>query len=221
MPISLDEDESRHCIRTLRLKVNDPIKLIDGKGNIFTAKIIEANPKRCQVEITNKETIQKKPFYSHMAIAPTKNMNRFEWFVEKATELGVDEITPLICNHSERKKINHDRLEKIIISALKQSRNPYKPILNSLLLFSGFIKKHFGQDSKFIAYCNEENKTLSSLYKRGENAVILIGPEGDFDQEEIDQATMNGFIPVSLGMNRYRTETAGIMSCQTINLLNE
>lgn len=219
---TLNEIESKHCTRVLRLTTNDQIELIDGKGNLFEAKITDPNPKKCSVEVvkTVKE-FGKRNHYLHIAIAPTKNIDRFEWFLEKATEIGIDEITPIICEHSERKVIKPERLEKIIISAIKQSIKAYKPTLNKLISFSEFITQNF-EGKKYIAHCEENSKTLlKSACKKEENVLILIGPEGDFSPTEIELAKQNNFIETSLGESRLRTETAGIVACHTINLINE
>jgi len=219
---SLNETESKHCIRVLRLNIDDQIQLIDGKGGFYTAKIIDPNPKKCSVEIIEKkQEFGKRNHYLHIAIAPTKNIDRFEWFLEKATEIGIDEITPIICEHSERKIIKPERLEKVIISAVKQSIKAYKPILNDLTSYSDFLRQNETK-SKFIAHCEDNNKVfLKEAYKIKDNATILIGPEGDFSPHEIEQAIKNNYKEISLGESRLRTETAGVVACHTINLLNE
>ncbi len=219
---TLNEIESKHCIKVLRLNINDHIQLIDGKGNFYEAKIIDSNPKKCTVEIIETTMdFGKRNHYLHIAIAPTKNIDRFEWFLEKATEIGIDEITPIICEHSERKVLKPDRLEKIIISAIKQSIKAYKPKLNDLTNYSDFIRQNFN-GVKYIAHCEENKKILlKDAYKNGQNVVILIGPEGDFSPEEIDKTRNNNFTEISLGESRLRTETAGVVACHTINLLNE
>ncbi|OFX26050.1 MAG: 16S rRNA (uracil(1498)-N(3))-methyltransferase [Bacteroidetes bacterium GWA2_31_9b] len=219
---TLDETESKHCIKVLRLSMHDIIHLIDGKGGFFKAKIIDTNPKKCSVEIVeSKMEYGKRNHYLHIAIAPTKNIERFEWFLEKATEIGIDEITPLLCEHSERKIIKTDRLEKIIISAMKQSKKAYKPQINEMTEIKHFLSRDFKGD-KFIAHCEDYNKNmLKTIYKQGNNALILIGPEGDFSPEEIKLSKDNKFIEISLGESRLRTETAGIVACHTINLMNE
>lgn len=218
----LTEQESKHCIRVLRLNINDQINLIDGKGGFFTARIVKSDTKHCQVEIIDK--IAKYGCRStpiHIAIAPTKNIDRFEWFLEKVTEIGISEITPLLCEHSERKEIKPDRLEKVIISAMKQSYKAYLPHLNAMTKFDDFIK-HIKEEQKFIAHCEDDQKTpLKNAIIQGKSEVILIGPEGDFSIEEIALAKQNNLIPVSLGPSRLRTETAGIVACHTINLMNE
>jgi len=219
---TLNETESKHCVRVLRLQENDTIQLIDGKGGFYRAMISDPNPKKCTVKIieTQKE-FGKRNHYLHIAIAPTKNIDRFEWFLEKATEIGIDEITPILCEHSERKTIKLERLEKIIISAVKQSLKAYKPKLNELTLFKDFIDKDFNED-KFIAHCEENKKLLlKKAYHKNQNTIILIGPEGDFSPEEILNAKKAQFKEISLGESRLRTETAGVIACHTINLLNE
>lgn len=219
---TLNEIESKHCIKVLRLNTGDQIELIDGKGNFYEAIITEPNPKKCKVEIvkTLKE-FGKRNHYLHIAIAPTKNMDRFEWFLEKATEIGIDEITPILCEHSERKVIKPERLEKIIISAVKQSIKAYKPKLNGLISYKDFIQQEL-EENKYIAHCEDwEKQALKNTYGKGKSATILIGPEGDFSPEEIELAKENGFIETSLGPSRLRTETAGVVACHTINLLNE
>ena len=219
---TLNEIESKHCIKVLRLNTNDQIELIDGKGSFYEAKIIDPNPKKCKIEITKTiHEFGKRNHYLHIAIAPTKNMDRFEWFLEKATEIGIDEVTPLLCDHSERKAIKNERLEKIMISAVKQSIKAYKPKLNPLTKYGDFIKQNF-DGTKFIAHCEEnEKQSLKANYKTGSNSLILIGPEGDFSPNEIKLAKENNFRETSLGESRLRTETAGIVACHTINLLNE
>lgn len=218
----LNETESKHCIRVLRLSTNDHIQLIDGNGGFFTAKIIDPNPKKCKVEIIEtKKEYGKRNHYLHLAIAPTKNMDRFEWFLEKATEIGIDEITPLLCEHSERKILKSDRLEKVIISAVKQSIKAYKPRLNEIIPIKDFLSQKF-EAEKYIAHCEEDEKVqLKNIYKKGQNSIILIGPEGDFSTTEIELAKKNNFQDISLGESRLRTETAGVVACHTINLLNE
>jgi 16S rRNA (uracil1498-N3)-methyltransferase len=219
---TLNEIESKHCVRVLRLSTSDTIELIDGNGGFYKAKITDANPKKCTVEIVEtKKEFGKRNHYLHIAIAPTKNIDRFEWFLEKATEIGIDEITPILCDHSERKSIKNDRLEKIIISAVKQSLKGYKPKLNELTSYSDFIRKNF-DGAKLIAHCEENQKALlKNTYKKTQNTIILIGPEGDFSPAEISLAKENNYHEISLGESRLRTETAGIVACHTINLINE
>ena len=218
----LPEEESQHAVKVLRLQAGDRVELIDGKGGYYKAEIIFPHHKRCEIQILEKQTeFQKRPHHLHIAIAPTKNIERLEWFAEKATEIGIDEITPVICRFSERKIIKHDRLEKILISAMKQSMKAYLPKLNEQCTFDEFLKRtDLGQ--RLIAHCYDEGtkKLLSSLYTPKQNVTILIGPEGDFSPEEVEKALKTGFIPVSLGESRLRTETAGVVACCVVNCLN-
>lgn len=218
----LNEEESRHCVNVLRLRSGDIIHLTDGKGNLFESAIFDPNPKRCTVEVISiQKEYEKRDVFLHIAIAPTKNTGRFEWFLEKVTEIGIDEITPLICQHSERVQIRIPRLEKVIIAAMKQSLKAYLPLLHEPVRFDTFIQQPF-EGRKFIASCEPDvTIQLSTIYQKDTNALILIGPEGDFSKEEIVSAKKSGFIPISLGKSRLRTETAGIVACHTINLLNQ
>ncbi|MBE9511411.1 MAG: 16S rRNA (uracil(1498)-N(3))-methyltransferase [Bacteroidetes bacterium] len=218
----LDKQESQHCINVLRLKEGDKIILVNGKGGYYKAKIKTPDPHKCTVEIkSSKHEVGKKNFRLHIAIAPTKNINRFEWFLEKATEIGIDEITPLLCERSERKTIRNERLDKVIVSAMKQSVKAYKPKLNRITNFTEFVSaKH--SFYKFIAYCDKKsNPELKEMVKKGDDILILIGPEGDFSSEEVHLACKNGFSVVLLGHDRLRTETAGIVACHTVNLINQ
>jgi 16S rRNA (uracil1498-N3)-methyltransferase len=219
---TLDETESKHCIRVLRLETGDVVTLVDGKGGFFTAEITDPNPKRCTVKVIKSElNFGFRNFSIHVAIAPTKNIERIEWFLEKATEIGINRVTPLLCRYSERKEIKADRLEKLMVSAMKQSLKACLPQLDEMTKFNDFIKQPFpGQ--KFIAHCEEQHRDLlSKMIVSNQNYLILIGPEGDFSSEEIEQAIKAGFHPVSLGDSRLRTETAGVVACHTFNLLNE
>lgn len=217
----LSEEESQHCVRVLRYNRGEHILLTDGRGNTYNAVITNPHPKHCEFEIISKERQEKShDFYLHIAIAPTKNIERLEWMIEKCTEIGVDEITPILCRFSERKQIREDRLEKIILSAAKQSLTPYLPKLNPLTEISTVIAQS-KEDTRFIAHCYKEDKReLKDEIKRGCSCLVLIGPEGDFSQEEIAEALNNGFIPVSLGNSRLRTETAGVVACHTAVLMN-
>ncbi len=219
--IILDETESKHAIRVLRLQKGTRIQIVDGNGGFYEAEISDANPKKCRLSILNSTfDFGKKDFHLHIAIAPTKNTDRFEWFLEKATEVGIDEITPILTSHSERKTVNHDRLEKILISAMKQSLKAYLPQLNGLMSFKELVVSN-KTENKFIAYCDEIQKNhLKDLASKGNNTLVLIGPEGDFSPEEVQLAIENGFKVVSLGESRLRTETAGIVACHIVNLAN-
>ena len=218
---ALSEEESRHCQRVLRLKEGDAIHLTDGRGTLYEARIIDAQAKQVTVEVTDKKAeYGKRPYSLHLAVAPTKNIDRFEWFLEKATELGVDEITPLLCERSERKAIRLDRMEKVITSAVKQSLKAYHPFLNEMASFDSFIRKSRG-GQLFLAHLPEYDPVLlPHAYNKGEDATILIGPEGDFSDGEIKLARGHGFQCISLGNNRLRTETAAVAACHTIHLLN-
>ncbi len=219
---TLDETESKHCIRVLRLEKGDEITLVDGRGGFFSAEIADPDPKRCSVKVIRRELNSGlRHFQVQLAIAPTKNTDRMEWFLEKATEIGISRVTPLLCRYSERKEIKHDRLEKVMVSAMKQSLKAYLPKLDELTKFDEFIRQPF-EGQKFIAHCEEQHRELlKHVVEPNQNYLILIGPEGDFSTEEIDAALTAGFRPVSLGDSRLRTETAGVVACHTFNLLNE
>jgi 16S rRNA (uracil1498-N3)-methyltransferase len=220
--IILDETESKHAVRVLRLQNGNQVEIIDGAGGFYKAQITDANPKKCRLIIVeSQKEFGKKDFHLHIAIAPTKNIDRFEWFLEKATEIGIDEITPLLTSHSERKVVNPERLEKILISAMKQSLKAYLPVLNNLTTFKELVINN-KTENKYIAYCDEIQKThLKDLVAKENNTLILIGPEGDFSHEEVKLAVENGFKVVSLGESRLRTETSGIVACHIVNLANE
>ena len=216
------KEESKHCIKVLRKKVGDDIHLVDGKGNLYHTTIIDDNPKCCRVKIKKKDVdFNKRNYRIHMVVSPTKNNDRFEWFLEKVTELGVDEITPIICQNSERKVIKLERFNKILVAAMKQSLKAYLPQLNQAVTWKEFVQKKFNVN-RFIAHCGKARKTpLKQWLKPHQDVMILIGPEGDFSDTEIREAMSSGFVPVSLGKSRLRTETAAIVACHTINLLNE
>jgi 16S rRNA (uracil1498-N3)-methyltransferase len=218
---SLNEEESKHCIRALRMKIGNDVCLIDGKGGFYKGKIADENSKSCSIEIV--ETIQdyeKKGYYFHLAIAPTKNTDRMEWLVEKAVEIGIDEFTPIICEHSERKNFNIERIERISIAAMKQSIKAYKPKINPGVSFKSFITS-CNQEVKLIGHCSDTGRQkIKEVYKAGQSVVCLIGPEGDFSENEINTALNSGFIGVTLGNSRLRTETAGMVACHTISILN-
>lgn len=222
---TLSEDESKHCIRVLRLVTGNQIVLIDGKGGWYNAIITDENPKRCVVKIVEVEQKKgDKNFHLHIAIAPTKNNDRMEWFIEKATETGIDEVSLIECKNSERNTVKTERLEKVAVSAIKQSLKAYLPQINELIAFTKFIDsvKNF-KGQKYIAHCNEAigKVHLKTLYTKGEEVLILIGPEGDFTPEEVKLALSNGFKEISLGDSRLRTETAALYCCTVINVLNE
>ena len=218
---SLNKVDSNHLVRVLRIKIGETIFVTDGKGMLFECVVTDTNPKSCQIDIVNKTPGADKPnFNLQIAIAPTKNISRFEWFLEKSTEIGVDSISPVLCDHSERKTIKLDRLNRVITAAMKQSLKSFHPKLDDLININDFIEKPF-QCQKFIAYVdnNIENE-LFNICKPNTDTLVLIGPEGDFSKEEIANAIDNGFIPVKLGLSRLRTETAGIVACHTVNMVN-
>lgn len=217
----LPVEEAQHCIRVLRMKEGDEILLTDGKGCFYDARIIQANPKHCIVSVLNTiEQPKSWNFNLQIAFAPTKNIDRIEWFAEKATEIGIDKFSPILCRYSERKEIKMSRIEKILVSAMKQSQKAVLPQLDDMQSFSSFIKQPF-DGRKFIAHCYEGDKPLlKEKYNKGENTLILIGPEGDFSEKEVEEALRNGFEPISLGESRLRTETAALVACHAIHVLN-
>lgn len=219
--LRLPETESQHCAKVLRMKEGEKTTVTDGRGSFYDCTLLTTHPKHCFLNI-DAERIQEKTwnFYLHIAFAPTKNIDRNEWFVEKATEMGTDRFTPLRCDFSERKELNPDRLQKTAVSAMKQSQQAFLPETDKTVSFLEFIAQPFN-GRKFIAHCrNTAKKTLAQLYKKGENALILIGPEGDFSEEEVRRAVENGFEPVSLGKNRLRTETACLAAVHTVHVVN-
>lgn len=218
----LPEQESRHCIKVLRMIEGDNITITDGKGSIFECIIVNAHHKHTTVSINDEIIINKSwNYFVQIAFAPTKNMDRNEWFIEKATEIGIDRLTPLMCKFSERKEIRTDRIVKTAISAMKQSKQAIAPQIDDITQFDKFVEEPFN-GQKYIAHCyNDEKNPLPSVYTKGENALILIGPEGDFSEKEVELAIQNGFKPISLGNNRLRTETACLAACHTIHVLNE
>ena len=221
----LDEQESRHIAKVLRLRKGDALHLTDGKGNLFLTKIIDDNIKACVVEVVSQcQDENNLPYNLHIAIAPTKNSDRFEWFAEKAVEIGITNITALVCEHSERGFIKKERIERLMISAMKQSLRTHLPVFTESILYKDFIKQTNGYSQKYIAYCGQleqEAALLKSLCKSNTDTLILIGPEGDFSVEEITLAMANGFVPVSLGKSRLRTETAALLACATLRIINE
>jgi 16S rRNA (uracil1498-N3)-methyltransferase len=217
----LTEEESMHCVRVLRFSEGHTVYLADGRGTLYTARIVAAHPKACKVEIISKEEHYKQHSYKlHLAIAPTKNMERFEWLLEKITEIGIDEITPLLCEHSERRILKHERTEKILVAAMKQSLKAQLPLLHEMTPVSDFVKKEFS-GKKLVAHCASGEKVALHKALRGcRDALILIGPEGDFSTGEITAALQHGFEAVSLGDTRLRVETAGIVACCQMQTMN-
>jgi len=219
----LSEEESKHAIRVLRMNSGDRLHLIDGRGGLYEAEVIDPHPKRTVLSILKvEEDFQQPRYHLHLAVGPTKNIDRIEWFLEKATEVGIQEITPIICEHSERKEVKLDRLNKVIVAAMKQSLKAYLPKLNPAISFRQFLSRLPVEDvQKAIAHCVESDKKyFDQIFQPGQHYIVLIGPEGDFSAEEIELALQAGFQPISLGEARLRTETAALAACLEISLLN-
>ncbi|RZM28702.1 MAG: 16S rRNA (uracil(1498)-N(3))-methyltransferase [Pedobacter sp.] len=219
---ALSEEESRHCSKVLRLGIGDKVSLVDGRGGFYHAEIALETKRQVTLSVISSTLdYQKRNYYIHIAVAPTKNIERLEWFLEKATEVGIDEITPIICAHSERKIIKEDRLTKVITSAVKQSLQAYHPKLNPAIPFADFLT-HAGDHQKMIAHCVDDSSRnyISDVAKPQGSYLILIGPEGDFSPTEIDTALQSGYKPLTLGNTRLRTETAALAACFELNFLN-
>lgn len=220
--VTLGAEESNHCCRVMRHKVGDVIGVTDGCGSLCRAEIVTADPKGCVVGvIERREHYAERPFRLHLAVAPTKNNARLEWLVEKAVEIGIDEITPVICAHSERVTVNDERLWKVAVSAMKQSQKAQLPTLNAPTAFDALLARVCSSgDDLLLCHCDGERKRLGEVYRMGHNATVLIGPEGDFSTDEIDKALEAGFLPVTLGNTRLRTETAALFALSAINFIN-
>ncbi|SRR6056297_234335 len=217
---TFDSFESKHIVKVLRRKIGDELQITNGKGLFLFATITDDNPKACAIEITKHKKIHPTKHRLHLAVAPTKNNDRFEWFLEKATEIGVHEITPILCERSERKTIKYERYNKVIQSAMKQSLQAYLPKLNPLTPLADFLEED-AEGILFIAHCeNSEKYELKRTLAPDKPTTILIGPEGDFTTEEIKKAKAKGYLPVSMGKTRLRTETAAIVACTTVALAN-
>ncbi len=220
--LSFDKEESRHVIKVLRKKAGDNLLVTNGVGGKFTVEIISASEHKCTFRVVHFEQMPELPYKLHLAVAPTKMNDRYEWFLEKATEIGIAEITPIICDRSERSSLKHERMNKVLLSAMKQSMQYYLPKLNEAVHFSAFLKDFRSEGQKFIAHCEDQQKTsLKQLIEPNSNITILIGPEGDFSQKEITLSAENGFVPVSLGETRLRTETAAIVAAHSVVFVNE
>ncbi|WP_268846474.1 16S rRNA (uracil(1498)-N(3))-methyltransferase [Flavobacterium aestivum] len=218
---SFDKEESKHIIKVLRKKDSDILFVTNGLGLLFKTEITLASDNKCTVQVLSIEKTELPKYKLHLVVAPTKMNDRYEWFLEKATEIGIHEITPIICDRSERKVINAERYDKIILSAMKQCNQLHLPILNPAVSFKEFIKNK-NEGMQLIAHCEEtDKKTLKSVLKPNENYTILIGPEGDFSEKEIALALENNYIPVSLGNTRLRTETAAVVACHSVVFVNE
>ena len=217
---SFSAEESRHIVKVLRKVTGEQLWITNGKGDLFTCEIIFADPKKCSCKVLNFKKNLPPRFELHLAVAPTKRLERFQWFLEKATEIGVTEITPILCEHSERDKFSVERLERVIQEAMKQSLRTYLPRLNPLTPFADLVKAEL-PGLRFIAHCEDDEKVeLNRRVAPDKDIVVLIGPEGDFNRSEIQTAYESGFLPVSLGQSRLRTETAAIFACVAVNLIN-
>ncbi|AWH85514.1 16S rRNA (uracil(1498)-N(3))-methyltransferase [Flavobacterium album] len=218
---TFDKEESRHIVKVLRKKEGDTIQITNGNGYLFTSEILFANEKKCEVRIKHEEVFDPTPYSLHLTVAPTKMNDRYEWFLEKATEIGIHEITPIICEHSERINFKADRFEKILQSAMKQSVQFYLPKLNEPVAYNTFVNNQ--RDGQlFIAHCEEtDKKLLKNALQPRQKVTILIGPEGDFSPKEIKLALEKGYIPVSLGNTRLRTETAAVVAAHSVAFVNE
>ena len=220
--VRFGKEESRHMTKVLRNKVGDTVHITNGNGFIFTTELLEVGQKISRAKVLEEVKDEPLPYQLHMAVAPTKNNDRFEWFLEKATEIGITSITPIICEHSERKVIKPERLERIIESAMKQSLKAYKPILNPMMTLSAYLKSASTEGLKCIAHCAQAEKVpFKSRIPDAKHIIILIGPEGDFSETEIKLAQESGFVGVSLGTSRLRTETAAIAACHSVSLLTQ
>jgi 16S rRNA (uracil1498-N3)-methyltransferase len=218
--LHLDPDESRHVVKVLRKKQGDQIRLTDGKGVFYDAVITNPDSHRCEFGIQKETDETPKSFNIHIAIAPTKNTDRMEWFVEKSVELGIDEITLIQCDHSERQHLKIERLQKVAISAMKQSLKAKLPAIHALTTFRNILLTSSATE-KYIAYVDNENPhQLKNIIRPNTSYLVMIGPEGDFSAEEIMLAEERGFIKVGLGPSRLRTETAGLAACHILNLAN-
>lgn len=220
--LTFPRDESKHIVKVLRKREGDVLHITNGKGSVFETQIIHADPNKCQVKIDKLTTSDPPRPRLHLMVAPTKMNDRYEWFLEKATEIGVQHITPVICEHSERTIIKKDRFQRVLQSAMKQSLHAYLPLLEEQKDFFQVVSLPF-DGQKFIAHCesDKERKQLNKVMKKDEDAIIMIGPEGDFSSQEIAQALDHGWIPVSLGNSRLRTETAAVVACHTFALVNQ
>lgn len=219
--VAFDKEESKHMTKVLRKQTGDVLFVTNGKGYLFETRITQALPQKCVVEILSTSFEPQKPFHLHLAVAPTKMNDRFEWFLEKATEIGIQEITPIICDHSERKIVKIERFEKIILAAMKQANLLYLPKINEAIPFKKFLELPV-EGQKFIAHCEDTTRSqLKNSVQKSTDVTLLIGPEGDFSSAEIKKALEKGYKPVTLGNTRLRTETAAIVGCHTVVMVND
>ncbi|MEE1946771.1 16S rRNA (uracil(1498)-N(3))-methyltransferase [Pedobacter sp. KR3-3] len=218
---TLNEEESKHCSKVLRLGIGDVVQLIDGRGGFYEAEISAVSKKHVDLKVvSSQQEYGKRNHHLHIAVAPTKNIDRLEWFLEKATEIGIDEITPIICDRSERRIVKEERLDKVITSAVKQSLTAYHPLLNPAMALTDFLKKETSAN-KLIAHCMDGDKAYAKdLVQPHQSYVVLIGPEGDFTAAELELALQTGYKPVTLGQTRLRTETAALYACFELNYIN-
>jgi 16S rRNA (uracil1498-N3)-methyltransferase len=219
--LCLNEEESRHAVKVLRLSAGDLLYVVDGVGGFYACKIKNMQGKKCELSIVEeKQQFGIRDFYIHLVIAPTKNMDRMEWMLEKCVEIGIDEISFIQTRYSERKEIKTQRLEKIAVGAMKQSLKAYLPKINEMISWKVFLKKEYSESQKMIAHLEEgDRKLIQHFAKPKGKYAILIGPEGDFSEDEIKHAIENGYQPVTLGNSRLRTETAGLVACHTLNII--
>lgn len=218
---TLSEEESTHCVKVLRLGAGDTVSITDGRGTLCHCHILDPHHKHCTLQVDERiSDFGRHSFSFHLAVAPTKNSARMEWLMEKAVEMGVDRFTPIVCQHSERAVIKRERLEKIAVSAIKQSQKAFKPLIDDPTPLATLLHQPF-DGQKFIAYCNGDLRVpLRDCYTPRSNALILIGPEGDFSDAEVQEALASGFNPVTLGQYRLRTETAALAATAFFNLMN-
>ena len=218
--IFLDAEESLHLTKVLRLKAGDHIEVVDGAGGLYACELIDSSKRGSICQILKNHSVEQRAYGIHLAVAPTKSISRWEWFLEKATEIGIDRISPILTQNSERKVLKNERSMRILREAMKQSQQLFLPQLDELINFNDFILSN-QSDEQFIAHCEDgEKKSITDLHQKGSKALILIGPEGDFDESEIQLAMKNGYRAISLGENRLRTETAAIVACHSIQLIN-
>jgi 16S rRNA (uracil1498-N3)-methyltransferase len=220
--VKLDETESGHAVRVLRMQVGDSLLITDGQGSWYDGVIAVANPRGCAVNVSrSSRDPEKRMYWLTVAVAPTKNADRMEWFTEKSTEIGIDRIVPILCRYSERKHIQLQRLEKIAVAAMKQSQKAWLPEIADMIPFNELITQSF-EGKKVIAHCYPGDKPhLATVIKPGDAVLVLIGPEGDFSPEEVNAARAAGFMEVSLGQSRLRTETAALVACHSVALVNQ
>jgi 16S rRNA (uracil1498-N3)-methyltransferase len=221
--LRLNEEESRHALKVLRLSPGDFLYVVDGKGGFYKCQIKTPHDKKCEVKIIEEtQNFGLRDYYIHLIIAPTKNLDRMEWMIEKCVEIGINEISFIQTRYSERKEIKTIRIEKIAVGAMKQSLKAFLPKINEMISWKDFLKKEYSGSQNMIAHLEKgDRKLMQQIAQPKSKYTILIGPEGDFSPEEINQALEKGFIPVTLGESRLRTETAGLVACHVLNIVNQ